>query len=30
MNFGIFVRPNYVKMGDFPVEEVFNEIEDEI
>ncbi len=29
-NFGIFVRPNYVKMGDFPPVNEFNEFEDEI
>lgn len=29
-NFGIFVRPSYVKTGDFPVLNEFNENEDEI
>lgn len=29
-NFGLFVRPDYVKMGDYPPVDIFNELEDEI
>ena len=29
-NYGIMVRPNYVKVGKYPPIDAFNEIEDEI